>query len=553
MSRYLVQADFAALPTDTFDFLIIGSGVGGLWCAVELAMRVERGEVAGRIAVVTKDRLAEGSTLYAQGGIAAALYPGDSPADHLADTLDAGAGLCDRSAASVLVTEGPRRVRELVARGAQFDRDESGQLLLAREGAHGIKRIVRAQGDATGKEIARTLVEQAGTLPIHVFERCFTLDLLTAGNECLGAVGRDLDSGELRVFRSRATILTTGGLGQLFKVTTNPPVVTGDGMAMAFRAGARLRDMEFVQFHPTALARPRSPKFLITEAARGEGAVLRNAVGERFMLRYHELAELGPRDVVSRAIVAEMRLTRSDHVLLDLTAQTREALQRRFPCIYATCASEGLDLSTQPIPVSPAAHYMMGGVETGLEGHTNLHGLYACGEVACVGVHGANRLASNSLLEGLVFGTRTVTAAARRARKLQNALAPTLPVNPDMSEQSSSVDLHSARELLREVMWERVGIIRAAAGLSEARRALDELFHVVQHSAGETVAGYELVNMLTLGRLVAQSAWLRQESRGAHWREDFPQRDDAHWKHHLILTRSEDEDLAQVSQIQNKS
>lgn len=405
---YLLPFDLASLPTETFDFLIIGSGVAGLSCAIEL-------ETHGSVAVITKEDLSEGSTQWAQGGIAAVLAPEplDSAALHQADTMKAGAGLCDRKAVDVLVNEGPRRIRQLIARGAHFDTEPSGELKLTREAAHRARRIVHAQGDSTGKEVQRSLSSSVlGNSDIAVFEHTLSIDFLINGGQCCGVLAMDAESGELKLFRGKATIVATGGLGALYKVTTNPPVLTGDGIAMAYRAGAAVMDMEFVQFHPTAFAKgPNNPKFLISEAVRGEGALLLNNKGERFMPRYHPDAELAPRDVVSRAIAQEILDTKADYVTLDLTGNTAQEIAARFPKIYSTCVAYGIDPAKEPIPVSPAEHYMMGGIRTNLDGATNVKGLLACGECACTGVHGANRLASNSMLEGLVFGIRTVRAA----------------------------------------------------------------------------------------------------------------------------------------------
>jgi L-aspartate oxidase len=386
----------ARLPSERFDFLIIGSGVAGLSCAIELAPH-------GRVAVITKEELSEGSTQWAQGGIAAVLSPEplDSSLMHEQDTMSAGAGLCDPSAVQVLVADGPQRIRELIARGAHFDTEPDGQLKLTREAAHRARRIVHSFGDSTGKEVQRSLGESAHDSNICIFEHTLSIDLLmdasTGTNTCVGVLTLDTRTGALKVFHGVATILATGGLGAIYKVTTNPPVLTGDGMAMAFRGGAELMDMEFVQFHPTAFAKgPDNPKFLISEAVRGEGAVLLNKKGERFMPRFHPDAELAPRDVVSRAIAQELLETDENYVTLDLTQNTAQEIAARFPKIYATCVAHGIDPATTPIPVSPAEHYMMGGIRTDLDGATNVRGLLACGECACTGVHGANRLASNS-------------------------------------------------------------------------------------------------------------------------------------------------------------
>jgi L-aspartate oxidase len=486
---------------------------------------------------VTKSRLKDGSTLYAQGGIAAVLDSDDTPSLHLEDTMNAGAGLCNREAVSVLVTEGPRCVRKLMERGAQFDTDANGQLLLAREGAHRTRRIVHAQGDSTGREVMRALTAQAQASGVAIFENTFTVDLLTDDGRCVGALVLDAQ-GQLKILRAKATILATGGCGQVYRVTTNPPVVTGDGMAMAFRAGAPLRDMEFVQFHPTALAVPREPKFLISEAARGEGAILRNVRGERFMPRYHEMAELAPRDVVARSIVEECRRTRSDHALLDLTAHSAEFIAQRFPCIYENCVAHGFDPSQQPIPVSPAAHYMMGGVKTDTHGATEIPGLYACGEVANTGVHGANRLASNSLLEGLVFASRTVTAARRYVKRIRDEGLEIRDERMRMTPHPSSLISHpfDVCSALQNLMWQHAGILRDGEGLSRARRQILEWMERLEQPLPPTPVALELANMLTVASLITHAASLRTESRGAHSRQDFPQREDA-WLNHVVLQR----------------
>jgi L-aspartate oxidase len=536
---FLLDCDVAALSAQQFDFLIIGSGVAGLSSAIELAPH-------GRVAVITKETLGEGSTQWAQGGIAAALAPAplDSPALHQSDTLEAGAGLCDSDAVSVLVQEGPQRVRELIARGALFDTEPAtGQLKLTKEAAHSANRIIHAGGDATGREVQRSL--SASTLQsagIAVFENTLSVDLLLQNKRCTGAIALDAESGELKVFRAAATILATGGIGGIYKVTTNPPLLTGDGMAMAWRAGANLMDMEFVQFHPTAFAKgPQHPKFLISEATRGEGGVLLNNRGERFMDKYHLDAELAPRDVVSRAIASEMRETDAEYVLLDLTRNSAAEIAARFPKIYSTCVAYGVDPAREAIPVSPAVHYMMGGVRTDLDGQTNVPGLLACGEVACTGVHGANRLASNSMLEGLVFGIRTVEAAVRLKTQIEDlkpgiasngAQAGSTPIaNP--THQISESKLSAAKVRVREIMWQHVGLVRNAAGLSQALASLNELFREFGAPA-PTREAIEVANMINSGWLVTRAALEREESRGAHFRSDFPELD-PRWHCHLLL------------------
>jgi L-aspartate oxidase len=385
------------------------------------------------------------------------------------------------------------------------------------------------------------LATQARELNIAIFENTFTVDLLTDDQRCVGALVLDAQ-GQLKIFRAQATILATGGCGQVYRVTTNPPVVTGDGVAMAFRAGAPLRDMEFVQFHPTALAVPREPKFLISEAARGEGAILRNVHGERFMPRYHPMAELAPRDVVARSIVEACRQTGSDHVLLDLTAHSAEFIAKRFPCIYETCKAHGFDPSQQPIPVSPAAHYMMGGVKTDTHGATDVRGLYACGEVASTGVHGANRLASNSLLEGLVFAARAVTAA-RRDIKHQRVLGSefwvlgTVSSPKPKTQNPKPLDVPALRSALQDLMWQHAGILRDGEGLKLAQKQIREWMEFLKRPLLPTPELLELANMLTVSSLITHAAALRTESRGAHRRQDYPQHDDAHWSKHIILQR----------------
>lgn len=531
---YLLPFDGSALVQEEFDFLVIGSGVAGLSCAIEL-------EDYGTVAVLTKEGIAGGSTQWAQGGIAAVLSPEplDSPDLHLQDTMQAGAGLCDRAAVDVLVHEGPHRIRQLIARGAHFDTETTGELKLTREAAHRARRIVHAGGDATGQEVQRSLSATThSSSRISVRENMVSIDFLVTQDgdslRCIGVLAMDQNSGEVRIFRAKATIAATGGIGALYKVTTNPPVLTGDGMAMAFRAGAALMDMEFVQFHPTAFAKgPNNPKFLISEAVRGEGALLLNNKGERFMPRYHPDAELAPRDVVSRAIAQEILDTGADFVTLDLTKNTAQEIAARFPKIYSTCVAYGIDPAKEPIPVSPAEHYMMGGIRTDLDGATNVRGLLACGEAACTGVHGANRLASNSMLEGLVFGIRTVQSAIRLQRedfRFEGPIVSTVPAG----EARSDEEIAAARMKLQEIMWLRAGLVRSGDGLKNALTELDALADNFGTPAPQRAA-IELANMICVARLVVRAAVERTESRGAHYRTDFPRTDDEKWHHHLSL------------------
>jgi len=481
-------------------FLVVGSGVAGLHTAWRAS---EHGEVV----VVTKRTLFESSTAYAQGGIAAALGAGDSPELHRQDTLAAGAALCDRAAVEVLVEEGPARVRELHAAGADFDLSPDGKFKLGKEAAHSRHRIVHAHGDQTGAEVARTLIERVRSSErVRVLERTRVLDLIVDGGCVFGA--RASVAGQAVEIVADATVLATGGCGQVYRYTTNPQVATGDGYAIAHRAGARLTDMEFVQFHPTALDTPENPLALISEAVRGEGAVLLNADGERFMPQRHKLAELAPRDVVAREIFRERQ--RTGRVVLD--ARMIAGFDQRFPGITALCRARGIDPAKELIPVTPAAHYMMGGVVTDLAGRSSLAGLYACGEVARTGVHGANRLASNSLLEGLVFAERVARdlAGTPEATELPPVGDWSVPVLVDRGAAQVAADA------VRTEMWEHAGIDRTAKGLRVCLRRLDEI------AARLPVGATEEGNMVDTARLIAEAALLRKESRGGHYRSDFP-------------------------------
>jgi L-aspartate oxidase len=492
------------------DFLVIGAGVAGLRAAIELA-------ASGTVLVIAKDSLRESSSEYAQGGIAVALSDDDEVALHEQDTLYAGDGLCDRHAVHTLVEEGPAAIQDLIEWGAEFDR-EGQKLSFTREGAHSRNRILHAHGDSTGREIARTLYRKAASLPNIRFESYSAItDLLMARSadnlipRVAGAVIFDEKTRVLRDIRSRAVLLATGGLGRVFKETTNPDVATGDGVAMAWRAGAEIDNIEFVQFHPTALHIDGAPRFLLSEALRGEGAILRNKDGEAFMQRYHPLLDLAPRDVVSRSIVTEMRRTGSPHVWLDLTSRDAGFIRNRFPRIYETCLAYGLDIAREPAPVHPAAHYAMGGVMSDLEGRSTVPGLYAAGEVACTGVHGANRLASNSLLEAVVFGLRAGRAMSSHAGDsvAGDVVRPPMLI-PDIAERQ-----------IRELTWEHCGIVRDRAGLESAIRTLD--CTAWTPAASPTLAAIELRNMHQVAALIARCALWREESRGAHYRTDFPE------------------------------
>ena len=482
-------------------FLVIGSGVAGLHTAWRAAD-------SGDVTVLTKRSLFDSATAYAQGGIAAALGAGDSPELHRRDTLAAGAALCDAAAVEVLVEEGPDRVRELVTAGAHFDRDLSGKLDLGREAAHSRRRIVHSHGDQTGAEVARTLIERVrASAAIHVSERTRVLDLIVDSGVCVGV--RATVAGKETEFIADATVLATGGCGQVYRYTTNPAVATGDGFAIAHRAGVKLADMEFVQFHPTALDTPETPLALISEAVRGEGATLVNDRGVRFMLKKHRLAELAPRDIVARAIFREQRA--GHRVFLDATRFERP-FEEHFPGIFALCIARGIDPRTDLIPVTPAAHYMMGGIVTDLAGRASLARLYACGEVARTGVHGANRLASNSLLEGLVFAERVARDMVNAEPLVAEPPITTWSAPPLMDRGAAQV----AADDIRRIMWDNAGIDRTAEALTECLVVLDGI--AARLPAGAT----EERNMVETARLIAEAALLRKESRGGHFRRDFP-------------------------------
>jgi L-aspartate oxidase len=515
------------------DFLIIGGGVAGLRAAVELARN-------GEVLVVTKDAPSESSSEYAQGGVAVVLSDEDEISIHFDDTIKAGDGLCLRRAVGTLVEEGPTRIRELILWGAEFDR-EGTKLAFTQEAAHSKRRILHAHGDSTGKEIMRVLIDKVrSTGTVSKIDFAFTRDLIIENGLCVGAVVWQQDLKKILTISARAVLLATGGAGQIYERTTNPAVATGDGMAMAFRAGAALVDMEFIQFHPTALYRQGAPQFLLSEAMRGEGGMLKNIHGLRFMDRYHPARELAPRDVVTRAIHSEMAATRAKNVFLDMTHLNADYVTRRFPRIYRTCKDLGIDITKEPIPVSPAAHYIMGGVKTDLWGATNVPGLFSAGETACTGVHGANRLASNSLLEGLVYGERAGLAAARYARKHFNrhTALPHIAVHGMRKEHPSSSALSGISEIrasLKRLMWEKVGIVRNKKDLSAALKQLKEWDRMMKDHAPDRSL-FELKNMITTSMLITRSALLREGSVGAHFRSDFPTKG-RNWRKRTVIVR----------------
>jgi L-aspartate oxidase len=530
--------------TTSADVVVVGSGIAGLSAALRLR---ERGAT---VLLVTKTVLNEGSTAWAQGGIAAAMDDDDSPEQHLRDTLVAGVGLCDIAAVTALVNEGPLRVRELVALGAEFDRGTDGEISLTREGGHHRDRILHAGGDATGKEISRALIQALHRIKddpgIEVIEHALVVDLLQneAGRVC-GATVHVIGEGQIDgvgAVHCRALVLATGGLGQIYCATTNPPVATGDGMAVALRAGAVIADLEFVQFHPTVMwlgDDQVGQQPLISEAVRGEGAFLVDAGGVRFMQGVHELADLAPRDVVSRAIVARMDQTHTDHVFLDCRHLGKDFFDTRFPSIAASCAEHGIDPSVDLIPVAPAQHYASGGVRTDLLGRSSLEGLYACGECSCTGVHGANRLASNSLLEGLVFARRIADDIAARFDRGELATAtPYAAATPGNGQDA--VLLRSAhRREIQHIMTEGSGVVRSAQSLARAAEALGALAMAPDGVEGGPKS-WETTNLVHLALTLTHLAAVREETRGGHVRSDFPERDDLHWLTHTWAVRGPD-------------
>ena len=503
------------------DFIVIGSGIAGLRAAIELS------QGGANVTVLTKARTADSNTEWAQGGVAVVLSDDDNAELHEEDTLFAGAGLCDEEAVKILVTEGTKYIQELISWGTEFDR-EGGKLVFTQEAAHSRRRILHAHGDSTGKELSRSLIARARLeKSISFVPFAATESLLVSEGRCGGVSYLDPLLRAPREMHARAVILCTGGAGQLYLQTTNPDVATGDGMAMAYFAGAEIADIEFVQFHPTVLNLENAPRFLLSEAMRGEGGILRNQAGERFMFNYDEAGELAPRDVVSRSIVTEMQRTGTRTVYLDMRAHPEEFLQHRFPKIYETCLSFKLNIAKDLLPVSPAVHYFMGGARTDLHGRTTVPGLYAAGEVTCTGVHGANRLASNSLLEGLVFGARAGQAALSDC-KVQNpksiVQSPKSEIRNPKSNATGDVAV-AVRKRVKRLMWERVGIARDAQNLE---RALAEFAQISESNLGTASR-----NFVQLATLIARAALWREESRGGHFRTDFPDREES-FKVHSI-------------------
>ncbi|MCJ7656290.1 MAG: L-aspartate oxidase [Candidatus Atribacteria bacterium] len=524
--RYLINFNLSQIKKIYTDFLIVGSGIAGLYTSLKIC---DRGEVI----LLTKSKLKESNTEYAQGGIAVALGDKDSPHLHMEDTLKAGANFCDPEAVEVLVTEGPKCVEELIELGTKFDKIE-GKYKTTLEAAHQRPRILHARGDATGAEIEGSLSQKViSEKKIKIKENILVIDILTEHTTCYGVLVLDSATNEIIAYLARVTILASGGAGQLFFNTTNPVVATGDGIAMAYRGGAKVTDLEFIQFHPTALYHQGSPKFLISEAVRGEGAILKNIKGEPFMHSYHPLAELAPRDIVARAITDQMKKTKSDYVYLDAT-KIKDKFSQRFPTIYKNCNSLGVNPEKEYIPVAPAAHYTMGGIKTDTWGQTNLTNLYACGECTSTGVHGANRLASNSLLEGLVFGNRIAQKIKENKSFFSQKIDEEINISYNIPRKNiREFDPKQIKKELQKIMWDKVGIIRNSSDLKKARQKISE-WKFIFKSELNTNENFELANLIILAELITNSALQREESRGAHYRKDFPDRDDINWKKHIV-------------------
>lgn len=526
--RYLVDFDTDTLPYEFYDVVIVGSGIAGVYTALSTPRQA-------KILIITKDTIDINNSVLAQGGIAVSLDQNDSPHLHFQDTIYAGAGLCDKETVKVLVNEAAENIATLCLYGVNFDRDAERRLSLTREGAHSMNRIIHT-GDATGKEVCDTLVRAVSDLDnVTIRERTFAIDLITQDNVCKGVLTCNEQGGDLKAYYAPIVVCASGGYGRLYASTTNPEVATGDGAALSFRAGAELMDLEFVQFHPTVLFHPDNQSFLISEAVRGEGALLRNLKGELFMENYHPMKELAPRDVVSRAIFQEMEKTGAQHVYLDITHKDRAYLEQRFPTIFKTCLSYGIDMSRDYIPVAPSQHYSMGGIKTNEWGKTRIQGFYAVGEAACNGIHGANRLASNSLLEGLVFGRRIGRQIAEHLDDLKKAsgIKPSLRYHNTWIDKD--VDAPKLIRQLQELMNHNVGIVRSKESLESAMERILQIRRELKHVRATDTTMMELKNMLFLSSLLVKAALMRQESRGAHYRSDYPQTDDQNWLNNIVF------------------
>jgi L-aspartate oxidase len=529
--RYLVSFDSHNLPHVFTDVLVIGSGAAGLSAALQAAE-------FGSVFIVTKDKVDENNTHYAQGGVAVVLDSTDSLDAHIKDTLAAGQGLCEPEVVEEVIKKGPQRIKELISWGAKFD-GRNGELVFTQEGGHNHARIIHAKGDSTGMEIEATLVRLIKkNRKITLLENTFVVDLLVKDGGCKGAIVWDNLRGNMLIW-AKQIILASGGCGQVYRETTNPEVSTGDGLAMAYRAGAEVQGLEFVQFHPTTLYIAGASRVLISETLRGEGGILRNKHGEGFMKKYHPKAELASRDVVSRSILQEMRATDHTHVYLDVTHIPKDVLDERFPKIMDLCASFDINISEDLIPVRPSAHYMIGGVKVNEKAQTNLQGLYACGEVACTGLHGANRLGSNSLLECLVYGHKAGVEAGKELSNMKGDLFPCYIQTIIRKPEKIELDLEDVNNSLKSLMWRCVGIERDAKHLQGAEEMIDYWYSYVMDKEFSTPTGWELQNMLTVSKLITQAALQREETRGVHHRIDFPVVDNTNWAQHITFLKNE--------------
>lgn len=528
LPRYLVNFNLSELETQTSDFLIIGGGVAGLFTALKAAS-------LGEVTVITKLSLEECNTSYAQGGIASVMGEDDSTILHMEDTLEAGAGICNQRAVQILVEEGPARVRELMEMGVEFDRTNQ-HYALGREGAHSRDRVLHV-GDCTGRAIQKVLMDSVKSCDhLNIKENLYVIDLLTDRGRCVGALVFNPEKERIEAYLSKTVVMATGGMGNLFERNTNSDVATGDGTAMAYRAGAEVMDLEFFQFHPTVFYTPEGKAFLISEAVRGAGGILRNEEEEQFMIQYHPLADLGPRDVVTRAMVSVMRKTKTKSIYLDLRHMGEDYIKRRFPNIYCTLKDYNIDITKDLIPVVPAAHYTMGGVKTDVNGETNIKGLFVTGEAACNGVNGANRLASNSLLEGLVFGDRVVRKARSETGFSFNSSS--VKIQAWEAGDSAGIEISGTRDMLRKVMFGRVGIIRSYESLDAALQFINQQEPLFRHNVLQKES-FELKNMLIAAELMAKAALMRKESRGGHFRQDFPAQNNK-WRGHLVFSLSKE-------------
>ncbi len=529
ITDYLVSFDTGHIPEEAVDFLIIGMGVAGMRAALELK--------DFKTLVIVKDGITENSTYKAQGGVAVPIRDDDSASSHIADTLRVGCGISDEENVKILVAEGLERIRELISWGLGFDTTGDGSFQLTREGGHSSNRVLHIEGDFTGKGLFHFLHNKvAAEKNINIKKDFFLIDILAEEGRTAGALVYDRVADRLVTIRCKAVILASGGAGNVYQETSNPSAITGDGIAAAYRRGVDIADVEFYQFHPTTLYLAGAPRFLISESVRGEGGILRDKSGDMFMASYHPDRELAPRDVVSRAIIEQMRRTGTNCVYLDLTSMEAGYVKERFPQIYSFCINYGIDISRETIPVRPSAHYFIGGVKTDRTGRTGIEGLYACGETAATGVHGANRLASNSLLEGLVFGARAGADAATLAR--DTVIRPR--INYSFPQKSDVlIDSEDLRRSIRSLMWRNVGIERDGDSLEYARKKFNEWTRYAFWKEFSDQYSFETLNILTIASLMVRSALERTESRGTHFRKDYPESDDAGWKKHITLSKRE--------------